>query len=290
MFELAHFVGVTRPGFELSDEHLPADTVSLVAGAGDGDLVHRLPARGSPPGKPVWYLVPDGVVQYIAKRRPLPWRDIGLFDPVRRAADVVTRVRGLTETSPHRRRSTVPAPERARELALTAAQAAADKKARGHRHHRRRRPARHHRRLPASPRRPTSGRSWRSSTRSRSACSQLPEKAKPVRREGERAGRWVLLDYIDIVVHVQHTEEREFYALDRLWKDCPTHPVRRPRPGRRRRDRRGMTRLHRLAARQHRLERRPTGSRARPTSPLNDLGRAAGGRGRRRCWPRCAPT
>jgi ribosome-associated protein len=52
----------------------------------------------------------------------------------------------------------------------------------------------------------------------------LPEKAKPVRREGERAGRWVLLDYIDIVVHVQHSEEREFYALDRLWKDCPTIP------------------------------------------------------------------
>jgi ribosome-associated protein len=53
---------------------------------------------------------------------------------------------------------------------------------------------------------------------------ELPEKVKPVRREGERAGRWVLLDYIDIVVHVQHTEEREFYALDRLWKDCPTIP------------------------------------------------------------------
>jgi ribosome-associated protein len=52
----------------------------------------------------------------------------------------------------------------------------------------------------------------------------LPEKAKPVRREGEREGRWVLLDYVDIVVHVQHSEEREFYALDRLWKDCPTIP------------------------------------------------------------------
>jgi ribosome-associated protein len=50
----------------------------------------------------------------------------------------------------------------------------------------------------------------------------LPEKAKPMRREGERGGRWVLLDYVDIVVHVQHSEEREFYALDRLWKDCPT--------------------------------------------------------------------
>jgi ribosome-associated protein len=45
--------------------------------------------------------------------------------------------------------------------------------------------------------------------------------AKPVRREGERDGRWVLLDYIDIVVHVQHSEERTYYSLERLWKDCP---------------------------------------------------------------------
>ena len=45
--------------------------------------------------------------------------------------------------------------------------------------------------------------------------------AKPVRREGERDGRWVLLDYADIIVHVQHEEERGFYGLERLWKDCP---------------------------------------------------------------------
>lgn len=44
---------------------------------------------------------------------------------------------------------------------------------------------------------------------------------KPVRREGERENRWVLLDYIDVVVHVQHDEERELYSLERLWKDCP---------------------------------------------------------------------
>jgi len=50
--------------------------------------------------------------------------------------------------------------------------------------------------------------------------------AKPVRREGERDGRWVLLDYADIVVHVQHTEERAFYALERLWRDCPSIDVR----------------------------------------------------------------
>ncbi len=41
----------------------------------------------------------------------------------------------------------------------------------------------------------------------------------PVRREGEREGRWVLLDYVDIVVHVQNSEERSYYGLERLWKD-----------------------------------------------------------------------
>ena len=46
--------------------------------------------------------------------------------------------------------------------------------------------------------------------------------AKPVQREGHREGRWVLLDYGEIVVHVQHEEERQFYALERLWRDCPT--------------------------------------------------------------------
>jgi ribosome-associated protein len=56
--------------------------------------------------------------------------------------------------------------------------------------------------------------------------------AKPVRREGEREGRWVLLDFGELVVHVQHAEEREYYALERLWRDCPVvelpDEVRRP--------------------------------------------------------------
>ncbi len=44
---------------------------------------------------------------------------------------------------------------------------------------------------------------------------------KTVRREGDRENRWVLLDYLDAVIHVQHSEERALYALERLWKDCP---------------------------------------------------------------------
>ena len=45
--------------------------------------------------------------------------------------------------------------------------------------------------------------------------------AKPLRREGERENRWVLLDFGDVVVHVQVAEERIHYAIERLWKDCP---------------------------------------------------------------------
>ncbi|TDD69233.1 ribosome silencing factor [Jiangella aurantiaca] len=61
----------------------------------------------------------------------------------------------------------------------------------------------------------------------RSVVDSVEEKlrnlgARPASREGEREGRWVLLDYLEIVVHVQHAEERVFYALERLWKDCPT--------------------------------------------------------------------
>lgn len=52
--------------------------------------------------------------------------------------------------------------------------------------------------------------------------------AKPIRREGRADGRWVLLDFGDLVVHVFHEEDRVYYALERLWRDCPVIPLRLP--------------------------------------------------------------
>ena len=48
---------------------------------------------------------------------------------------------------------------------------------------------------------------------------------KTIRREGRAEGRWVLLDFGDLVVHVFHEEDRMYYSLERLWKDCPAIPI-----------------------------------------------------------------
>jgi ribosome-associated protein len=48
---------------------------------------------------------------------------------------------------------------------------------------------------------------------------------KPLRREGRSEGRWILLDFGDLVVHVFHAEDRMYYSLERLWKDCPAIPI-----------------------------------------------------------------
>jgi ribosome-associated protein len=48
---------------------------------------------------------------------------------------------------------------------------------------------------------------------------------KPLRREGRTEGRWVLLDFGDLVVHVFHEEDRMYYSLERLWRDCPVIPL-----------------------------------------------------------------
>jgi nicotinate-nucleotide adenylyltransferase len=66
MVRLAHFVGVTRPGYELSDAHLPDDTVTLVDVPAMAISSSACRQRVQD-GLPVWYLVPDGVVQYIGK-------------------------------------------------------------------------------------------------------------------------------------------------------------------------------------------------------------------------------
>jgi ribosome-associated protein len=54
--------------------------------------------------------------------------------------------------------------------------------------------------------------------------------AKPLRREGRAEGRWILLDFGDLVVHVFHEEDRMYYSLERLWKDCPVLPLDLPAP------------------------------------------------------------
>jgi len=63
-----------------------------------------------------------------------------------------------------------------------------------------------------------------------SIASEIEDKliesgAKPLRREGRSEGRWILLDFGDLVVHVFHEEDRMYYSLERLWKDCPVIPI-----------------------------------------------------------------
>jgi ribosome-associated protein len=52
--------------------------------------------------------------------------------------------------------------------------------------------------------------------------------ARTLRREGRTEGRWILLDFGDVVVHVFHEEDRMYYSLERLWKDCPAIPLELP--------------------------------------------------------------
>jgi ribosome-associated protein len=49
----------------------------------------------------------------------------------------------------------------------------------------------------------------------------LENGVKLLRREGKSTGRWILLDFGDIICHVMHEEDRMYYSLERLWSDCP---------------------------------------------------------------------
>ena len=193
--KLAQFVGVTRPGYELSDAHLPQRLGHPARRAGDGDLVQRLPRprRGRATG-----LVP----------RPGRRRAVHQQAPTSTAAD-----RRLGRRDRNRRG------RRARAASL--AQAAADKLATDIVL------------IDVSERLAITDvfviATGSNERQVEAIVDAVEEKLrrhghKPIRREGRRDGRWVLLDYGDIVVHVQHAEERVFYALERLWKDCPFIP------------------------------------------------------------------
>ena len=258
MFALAKFVGVSRPGYELDGAHIekalkemPDDALRLVEVL-VGDLVDRL-SQARQVGRPIWYLVPDGVVQYVSKR--------GFYQsPVVLAQD--------------QRQCT--ASDEAIEMATVAARASSAKLADD---------------VVVID---VSGQlvitdcfviaSASNERQVNAIIDEVEEKMrvagyKPARREGAREGRWTLLDYVDIVVHIQHQDERNFYALDRLWRDCPIVPVDLDAGG-------GTMRVRRLVMLRHGQTDFNAGNRMQGQldTELSDLGRdqavaAAGGAG-----------
>ena len=198
LFELANFVGCTRPGYTMDPATLnaiPSDRVTMVEipalAISSTDCRDRKRR-----GEPVWYLVPDGVVQYIAKH--------DLYAALTQGSREVT------------------ATDRAVELVVTAARAASDKL------------ASQIVAFDVSDQLAITDAfliaSGSNDRQVKAIVDAVEEKlrevgAKPLRREGERDGRWVLIDYGEIVVHIQHEEERQFYALERLWRDCPAIPL-----------------------------------------------------------------
>ena len=165
-------------------------------------------------GEPVWYLVPDGVVQYIAKH------------------DLYTAAGATAEHPaddlPHHHQLhlqqglCMTATDHALELVAVAAQAAHDKK------------ADQVLAFDVSDQLAITDAFVLASANNERAVSAIVDEvedklrevgSKPIRREGHKEGRWALLDYGEIVVHVQHEEERSFYALERLWSDCPVIPL-----------------------------------------------------------------
>lgn len=206
LFALAKFVGVSRPGYELNGQHivaafdqLPEEALSLVSvpALAISSTDCRLRAAKN---RPIWYLVPDASCSTCPNAGcTATWARPGLPSPQSRrlARDRVRRSRPDGRSGrPGRRR-----------------QARA-----GRRRDRRVRPAGDHRLL-----RDRLGVQRAASQRHRRRGRREDAAGRVQARtpEGTREGRWVLLDYVDIVVHIQHQEERNFYALDRLWRDCP---------------------------------------------------------------------
>ena len=217
VLEKAHFIAATRPDYDLSklEEAGLAARVSLMQipalAISSTDIRARVAG-----GRPIRYLLPDGVAGYI--------REHGLYGKSPRAektpkAAGESRAQaaghgysGHSESADEGHNLT-----ESRDRALLAAQAAASKKAQdvvildvaeliGI----------------------TDYFVICSGANERQVATLVDEVerrlraegVKPYRREGEHEHRWVLLDYVDIVVHVFHAEEREFYELERLWKDA----------------------------------------------------------------------
>ena len=199
LFDLAHFIGVTRPGHELSDKGLPAERRHPAGGAGHGDQLHRLPgtrrarrARLVPRARrrrPVHQQIPPVCRRLRQTGRRAP--NVGEQCPQPNMRSTSPRSAALAAED--KLATTITGIDVSEQLALTdvfvIVSAATERQV---------------------------------GAIVDEVEDQLREVgAKPMRREGEREGRWVLIDFGDIVVHVQHDEEREFYELERLWKDCP---------------------------------------------------------------------
>ncbi len=198
LFALAQFVGVTRPGHEMDPATLasiPADRVTMVEipALAISSTDCRSRARR---GEPVWYLVPDGVVQYIAKHHLYP-SDTSDWSSMTATDHAIELVVAAARAASDKLATQIIAFDVSEQLAITDAFVIA---------------------------------SASNDRQVRAVVDEVEDKlreigAKPIRREGQRDGRWVLIDYGEIVVHVQHEEERQFYALERLWRDCPTIPL-----------------------------------------------------------------
>ena len=217
LFELANFVGCTRPGYEMDPAALakiPADRVTMVEIPALAISSDRLPrAQASRRAR----LVPR------ARRRRAVHREARPLHGRRRHRRPPDQHHPPHQLSPaHQQGLRMTATDHALELVAVAAQAAHDKK------------ADQVLAFDVSDQLAITDAFVLASANNERAVGAIVDEvedklreagAKPIRREGHKEGRWVLLDYGEIVIHVQHEEERSFYALERLWSDCPLIPL-----------------------------------------------------------------